>query len=385
VCRERKVPLTVVKVDVQPGNSLERAAREARHAVLAAQSCDFVALAHNQDDQVETVLLHLFRGTGVRGLAGMRVVSEFPVAAAGRRAPRLLRPLLDVPRSAIIAYAQHRDLAWVEDPSNSDARFLRNYLRSEVLPRVASRIPAYREAVARAARHAAEAALSLDELAARDAGWPADGASAARSLAVDTLRRLPGARAKNVLRHFLQQHGVEIPSSERLAEALRQLVDAPPDAQVCVDTGAGKMLRRHRGNIVVTARQERAARPSRTAQASAAWSGERDWALPELGGVLRMQAAKGTGISAAKLRAGRVTLTRRRGGERLRLDERRPRRTVKNLLQELGVPAWERGERPFLYCGEALVWVEGLGVDAAYRAQPGEDSIRPVWMPGRRR
>ncbi|HWI15576.1 MAG TPA: tRNA lysidine(34) synthetase TilS, partial [Burkholderiales bacterium] len=167
-CRASGVPLRVVKVDVASGPSVEHAARIARYGALLAQPADFIALAHNQDDQAETLLLHLFRGSGIRGLAGMRVVSDPPLPVPARNPVRILRPLLDVPREDIVRYAAQRKLEWIEDPTNVSSRFTRNFLRAEVLPRVAERFPSYRVALSRAARHAAEAAELLDDLARRD-------------------------------------------------------------------------------------------------------------------------------------------------------------------------------------------------------------------------
>jgi len=377
LCRSLHVPLRVSKVCVEQGNSLERAAREARYEVLARERADYIALAHNQDDQAETVLLHLFRGAGIRGLAGMKEVGELPSvagatnAAAGPR-PLAWRPLLDMPRSAIAAYARHRGLEWIEDPSNADSRFLRNFLRVEVLPALETRIPAYREALVRGASHAAEAAELLDELAARDGDLQRD----ARSLVVDRLRPLSMARAKNVLRYFLQLNRLDVPSAERLEEALRQTLNAGRDAQMYIPIGHGRALRRERGVLVVTDVVDARGVPD-----AQIWHGERELVLPQFGGVLRLERARGDGISVAKLNADPVTVRPRRGGEKLRPDDRRPRRSVKNLLQEHGVPAWERSRTPFLYCGERLVWVEGLGIDCAFRAGGDEPSIRPLWVP----
>ena len=377
LCRARQVPLRVSKVSVEPGNSLERAAREARYAVLVRERADYVALAHNQDDQAETVLLHLLRGTGVRGLAGMREVSELPsvagqASAADAARPLAWRPLLDVPRSAIVAYARHRGLEWIEDPSNVDSRFLRNFLRGQVLPKIESRIPAYRGALARGARHAAEAAELLDGVAAQDGDLQRD----AGVLAVDPLRRLSRVRAKNVLRYFLQVHRLDIPSAERLDEALRQTLDAGRDAKVYIPIGRGRALRRDHDRLIVTDTMD--ARPVCDVQT---WHGETELVLPQFGGVLWMTPTRGDGISVAKLGAEPVTVRGRLGGEKLRLDDRRPRRSVKNLLQEHGIPAWERGCTPFLYCGQRLVWVDGLGIDCSFHAGADEPSIRPLWVP----
>lgn len=364
LCRAAGVPLKVVKVGVPAGNSVEGNARRARYAALLAQRADYVALAHNQDDQAETVLLHLLRGAGVRGLVGMQPLSAAPFRVKGRETARLLRPLLDVPRSAIERYAAQRKLAWVEDPSNASVDFTRNFLRVDVLPRLAQRFPAYREALVRTARHAAEAARLLDEFAQQD------GAGDALSTAV--LRKLTPLRAKNALGAFLRRHDVDLPSADRLDEALRQLLKARREARVCIAFG-DRQLRVHDGRLVVAPALGAAAWADRT------WRGEPSLALPELRGTLLMERTQGAGISLARLAAAPVTVRLRRGGERLRPRARGATRTVKNLMQEARMPVWERERLPFIYCGEALVCVPGLAIDSAFAAVPSESAVVPVW------
>lgn len=374
LCRTVGVPLRVVKVRVARGKSVEHAARLARYEALLGQPADYVVLAHNQDDQAETVLLHLFRGAGIRGLAGMRMIGDPPLPAADRSAGttvRLLRPLLDVPRDDIARYAARRKLRWIEDPSNASSEFTRNFLRAEVLPRVAQRFPSYRDALARAARHAAEAAQLLDELAQHDT----PGAGNAAALPVAVLRALTPARAKNALSRFLRVHGVEIPSADRLEEAVRQLITARADARVRVDLGTAQ-LRLHRGAVMVV----HDARPARPV--TRLWQGEAELDLPELGGTLLMARGHGGGISTARLGAGPVTVRARAGGERLRPQAHGATRTVKNLMQEARMPVWERDRVPFIYCGEELVCVPGLAIASAYRAAAREPCIVPVWRAG---
>lgn len=390
LCRDRGIPFRSVTVAVRRGDSVEAAARAARYAEFERQGCDYIALAHHRDDQAETLLLQLLRGAGVKGLAGMPFVrmqargSRIEGRPVGRRSPGnsqsailspgILRPLLDATREEILAYAKGRDLKWVEDESNQDVAFQRNFLRHEVLPVIARRFPAYRATLARAAGHLAEAAQLLDELAAADAA----GHLERGSLAVAALRRLAPARGRNLLRYFLALQGVMMPSAERLQEALRQAVTAKQDARVRVELGAFT-LRRHAGRLHLV--QSRGAPPVGVEKR---WHGEKEIALPELGGVLAMSRTRGAGVSVARLRGKPVTIRLRRGGERLQPDCQRPRRSLKNLLQEARVPLWERERMPLIYCGNALVWVPGIGVDCAYRAAGGEPAVRPVWSPGDR-
>jgi len=385
-CRARRIPFRSEKVTVTVarGDSLEAQARAARYEVFARQPCDYVVLAQHQDDQVETLLLQLLRGAGVKGLAGMPVLRQ---AEGGRRKaeaagsthppssfllrPAILRPLLEVTRADIERYAMARGLRWVEDDSNADIRFQRNFLRHEVLPGIAQRFPAYRATVARAARHLAESAALLDDLAACDGA----GAIEEGTLAVAALRRLSLRRARNLLRHFLAARGVSMPNAERLDEALRQLLTAKHDAQVLVDLG-GHELRQFANRLHVVKRF--AALPPDYARA---WRGQRALALPEFGGVLTMASARGAGLSLAKLAGHPVWIRVRRGGERLRPDPRRPRRTLKNLMQEAHIPPWERERLPLVFCGRELAWAPVIGADCAYGAAPGERAVAPSWRP----
>jgi len=388
-CRARGIPYASVKVRVASGESVEAAARAARYAAFARQRVDCIVLAHNQDDQVETLLLQLLRGAGVRGLAAMPLVRM--VDGGGRMAEgnknraiergsssliphpsslQILRPLLDVTRAEILDYARARRLEWIEDDSNANLDFRRNFLRHEVLPLIDRRFPSYRTTVARSARHLAEASAVLDELAAQDAADGFDGTT----LAVGALRGLSDARARNVLRFFLASRGVSMPNVERLEEALRQVLTARQDARVAIAL-AQTTLRRHRDRLYLV--PELPPLPRRFARS---WAGEPELALPALGGILRMERTRGEGISVARLGKSPLTVRVRRGGERLQTVSGRPRRSLKNLLQESQIPPWKRGNLPLLFCGDRLIWVPGIGVACDFHAGPGEVSIRPRWL-----
>ena len=387
LCRERGIPFESATVKVaRRGDGPEAAARAARYDAFAREDCDYVVLAHHRDDQVETLLLQLLRGAGVKGLAAMpllrreegrrpRVGGARPVTRHSsldtrHPAPAILRPLLDATREEILEHAKKRKLKWIEDESNADVHFRRNYLRHEVLPAVARRFPSYRAAIARSARHLAEAAEMLDAAAAADgAGHLRDG-----TLAVEALRRLPAARARNLLRWFLAGHGLAMPATERLEEALRQVLGAKQDARVRIELG-GITLQRFQGWLHVVPHV-----PSVRKGYSRRWRGERSLALPELGGVLAMTPSRDQGMSLERLRGDAVTVRVRRGGERLQPDCRRPRRSLKNLLQERGVPSWRRERLPLIYCGGRLAWAAGIGVDCAFQAKSGEPALHPEWL-----
>jgi tRNA(Ile)-lysidine synthase len=364
-CSERGIAFALRCVNVVPAprESLEAAARAARYAALEAladeERVNAVLLAHHADDQAETLLLQLLRGAGVPGLAAMP-----PVRMSNGRA--WLRPFLALPRRQLEAFAQARGLRYVDDESNLDTRYRRNALRARVTPALQAIAPGYPVTLARAARHQAEAAALLDDLARLDAGsgWNET------SLDARALRALGPPRARNLLRWFLARHGLRPPSSARLDEMLRQLLDASPDARVALHH-AGVDVGIHRGRIAVHS-------PAPAAY-HARWSGAAQIDLPH--GTLQFRPTHGRGIASRHLAASVVTIRAGVRGERLQLAGRYVRRGVTDLLREAGVPHWDRASLPRLYCDEALAAVASLGTDAAFAAAPDEAAYVLEWHP----
>jgi tRNA(Ile)-lysidine synthase len=240
-CRQRNVPITVEVVTVarDGGQGLEAAARAARYAALMKCDAEFVLTAQHQDDQAETVLHQMLRGTGLNGLAGMGETRAF---APGKK---LLRPLLKVRREEIETYAAAHGLRWVEDESNSDTNITRNYLRHSLVPAIRERFPHYAESLARTARHAAEAAQLNEALAELDLRW--DG----RTADVSALDGLPAVRQVNALYHWLRWQKVEPPSHAQLAEWAAQLFCAAPEGKAHRAGGHGISIRRHHDKIML--------------------------------------------------------------------------------------------------------------------------------------
>lgn len=368
LCAQANVPLQIERVDIAPlrDKGVEAAARELRHAALARQPADFIALAHHQDDQAETLLLQLLRGAGVKGAAAMTVLKPRSVA------PALLRPLLAVRRAELLDYAAQHELQWVEDESNSDDRYPRNFLRHRVFPLLEHRFPACRTTLARSARHFAEASELLDQLAQLDQhALPVVMAEQGEpQLEITRLQSLSPARAKNLLRWFLQQRAALLPDHTRLEEMLRQLCTARADAQICV-AWQGWEMHSYRGRVHVCR-----ALPEPDIAWRMEWRGEEQLPVPQLGGVLRCLLGSGDGMSLEKLSVAPVTLRLRHGGERLQPETNRPLRSLKYLFQEHDIPPWQRARWPLLYCGETLAAVPGIAVAAEFCAQPGEAAVR---------
>lgn len=239
-CAVWGVPLVMQSVAVTAGGQgIEAAARDARKAVFASLPVDAIVLAQHQGDQAETVLFRLLRGAGSRGLSGMRARLPGTTAFGREAAPQLWRPLLTLSRAQLLAYAKTHDLRWVEDPSNADVVYTRNFLRQRIFPLLRERFPAVESVLARTAEQLAEDTELLEVLAALDTGEGSE-----TGLACARLRALSPARARNVLRTWLAKAGVFVDRA-RLDDLWRQAL-AAPDAHPLIQIGA-RRLRRAQG------------------------------------------------------------------------------------------------------------------------------------------
>ena len=369
LCARYAIPLRVEPVDITPLRELgvEAAARKLRHAALDRQPVDFISLAHHQDDQAETLLLQLLRGAGLRGASAMPIIRQ----RDGN--PTQLRPLLNVARSELVAYARHHALQWVEDESNLDEDYPRNFMRHRVLPLLEQRFPAYRSTLARSAQHFAEGSELLDQLAQIDA----QGAMHGKALDVQRLQALTIPRAKNLLRYFLRHLGAPMPQAVQMDGMLQQLCSARQGATIKITFGDWQ-LGRFKDKVYAFP-----ALPEPDQEFCVEWQGEASIELSALGGTLYFETGIGQGLSLGKLQGERVTIRLRRGAERICIDAKRPTRSLKNLLQEQELPPWQRDRLPLLFCGESLIAIPGVGVECAYQAKPEETALILKWITAR--
>jgi tRNA(Ile)-lysidine synthase len=245
-------------------------------------------------------------------------------------------------------------------------------LRHEFFPVLEKRFPSYRKTFLRSSGHIAEASALLDQLAEVDSRE----CSGTGSIEIECLRGLSFARAKNLLRYMFARRGAALPSSAKLEDILRQLLFSSADAKLHVKFGNTE-IRAFRGMLQI---RETVAFPP--IHWRVAWHGEQHLVLPDLGGALEFTPSEGLGISLRKLTIQEVSVRLRTGGERLRPDCKRPRRSLKNLLQEAAMPPWERKRLPLIFSGEQFVCAPGLGVDCDFQARPGEQALVPTWRPG---
>ena len=365
LCASHAIELTIHRVQITRDDpaGIEAAARRERQRIFAALDSDWLLTAHHQNDQAETLLLQLLRGSGPKGLAAMPEAQRRPGWHAGQ-----LRPLLGVGRAELLAYVRAHGLDWVEDDSNLDVRFRRNALRQQVLPLLDAHFPAVASTLARAATLQADAAELLDDLAHLDA----TAAISDDRLDCAALVALSLSRARNLLRYFIESRGHAMPSARRLNEALHQLLTARHDARVRLKLGRAELVR-FRGGAYLVPPAPAWAEPVR-------WHGEAQLAVPAAGVTVQFEAAVGKGLKRSVLESGIVTLGVRQGGESLRLHPGGPHRSLKNLLQEHGVPPWRRNRLPLLWCDGTLLWAEGIGLEADALAGETEPGIVPTRM-----
>ena len=362
LCARFGVPLSVHRVVVHRDDpaGIEGAARAARQQVFAQLNADVVLTAHHQNDQAETLLLQLLRGAGPKGLAAM---AEWQRHFSWQAAQ--LRPWLQITRTQIERYAREHALEWIEDESNTHTAYSRNYLRHSLLPLLAQRFPSVVPILARSAALQAEASELLQDLAQRDAESCVTG----ERLDCQCLAALSQPRARNLLRWFIERQGLRMPSERRLDEGLRQLLHAAHDARVSVTTQPGIELRRYqRGAYLVPVR-------ACAMQMRVGWRGESVLRLEHAGWEIAFNRVQGAGLSLAKLTAMQVELGVRQGGERIRLQQHSAHRRLKNLLQETGMPPWQRTCVPLLWCDGQLVWADGIGFDVDYLAAADEPGV----------
>lgn len=367
VCDELRVPFHLLRVQgkARAGESPEAAARTARYRALAdwLPTDAVLTTAQHRDDQAETLLLQLFRGAGPRGLAAM---PENSALGHGR----LLRPLLGTSREAIISYAREHRLRWIEDPSNTDTRYDRNLLRQRIMPELQQHWPGLGKVLARAASHQADQVELAQALAALD--YPACCCSDSACLSVSAVRVLSPARQRNLLRYWLEQAGLPLPSRALLERIRAEMLSGRQDASPLVHW-PGAEVRRYRDGL-----HSMTPLPSHHPAKRYRWDFRKPLSLDQAGGILSATAVMGRGLRVDE-RAGAMDIRFRQGGEVLQPAGRRHHHQLKKLFQEWGVPDWERDRVPLVYRNDALIAVAGFCVCEGFQATAEQAGLDLQW------
>ena len=342
------------------GASPEEAARNARYTALKSLIGvnDALLVAQHRDDQLETVLLQLFRGSGLRGLSAMPETMAF-----GRGV--LLRPLLNVSKLTIDAYAQAHKLKWVDDPSNLRHDYDRNFLRNAVLPLLKQRWPSCDKTVARSARHCADAQIVISTLAEELFHQVFNVAD--KTLCISQLRSYEITRQQLVIREWFQALNLKMPTQAFVDRLQSEVLSAREDSDPVL-SGQGYCVRRYRDKLYCLKQVA-----PEIVRASI-WSvGQTTIRVSDLQTLSCVPAS--AGISSKQWQNAAITIRARSGGEKIRLPGRKGHHALKKLFQEAGIPPWERETIPLVYLDDKLAAVGDLWVSAYFYSEKTQDCI----------
>jgi len=305
--------------------------------------------AHHANDQAETLLLQLFRGAGPKGLAGIPVKTKF---AKGW----LIRPLLNCTRAELLQYAKQHRLKWIEDESNADLKFDRNFVRHQLLPKIGKRWPGVIKALNRSANNCAEADQLLGVLAADDLKEAIDpvttsfprassgNLSSTKTINIKKLKKLPLIRQKNLIRFWLSELGLGLPSEAKLQEIMSSVIDSRYDATPVVSWKGGE-IRRFRNELY--AMLPLAAHDNKQV-------------LLFTGKILHLPSGLGDlkiKITKPNIDPKKIKICFRQGGEKISLKGRKGTHDLKKLMQEWNIPPWQRDRIPLIYYDEKIIAV----------------------------
>lgn len=353
--RQLDVAFITHALNLSPGPNVELRARDGRYAFFQEQigAGDCLLLAHHQDDQAETLLLHLLRGAGVDGLAAMP-----PLRSCG--SGELLRPLLQFQRQDLYDYAVAAHLSWSEDESNEDLDLNRNFIRRVILPQLKTKWPAAVANIARTAFHCQETRQLMDALALNDCPQLA---THTHSLDLEPLLHFDTQRLGNILRYWLRKQGRVMPQTEQLKQIIAAIIFAAPDAKPLFE-GNGYQLRRFQNRLYISGEKQ------------AIIITERVWF--NFPGTLQL--SNSISLKAQPVEEGiflpcpeTIRIAPRRGGERFFW--RGKTRVVKKLLQEWEIPPWQRDSIPFLYVNDQLAAIINYAISDHFRGS-GSDCYR---------
>lgn len=363
ICSDYNISFECHRVTIQGSRQgIESLARAARYEVFESlvEHDGLMLLAHHQDDQAETFLLRLMRGAGLAGLAAMP-------AARNLGRGELFRPMLNLSRAELAAYAEEHRLEWIEDPSNGNTQYRRNFLRHHVMPKLAEKWPNYRNSIASAAELQAEASELLDSYLSADLKkmTAADGA-----LDLAVLRGLEPIRQRALLRHYIfTQFGRRIDRAQSY-ELVEQFLSSSSDSQPVFSLAGGITLRTFKGRLYC---DETSVNKAFDPSLVLSWDTRYSCIIE---GVGQLSAQTGGRFAPQ----GELTVRFRRGGERCRLAGHGHSKSLKKLLQEWGIPPWQRDRLPLIYCGDEIAAIADIAICEGYQLPDGEAGLLLQWV-----
>ncbi len=364
-CHELEIPFIQKRVtlNLNAGASIEEVARAARYqAFISCLNTDDVLLtAHHQDDQAETYLMQLLRGAGPKGLAAMPLSKPLGKGLH-------VRPLLSFSREELQTYAEEINLHWIEDESNANSKFARNFLRNEILPLLKNRWPSVSETICRSALHCANAQAALDELIS-DLYESVQG-NKPDTLSVTKLQTLKFTQQSLVLRYWIEKQGYLLPNAKKLTAIQQEVLTAAIDRKPCVSWGAAQ-VRRFRDDIYLLPHVV-----NEVKHQASDWQLAKPLALQDKT-FLHAIPVQGEGLCA---NINTVSVRFRESGDSVFI-AKRGRLSLKNLFQEWGVPPWERESLPLIFINETLIAAVDYFLDKNYQAKANESGYQLVRGP----
>ena len=362
-CKALKINFISKEIDISKDLKMgvEGAARKKRYEIFKDHQKGVLALAHHQDDQAETLLLQLFRGSGLKGLASMQLYD-------GEK--KIWRPFLRIKKEKIKEFAKVFGIEFIDDESNNNLNFDRNFLRQKVLPLIQTRYPNISQTISRSADNIAEG-LNLNETIAKDDAkkFLSDNHTV---LSLSMLQEIPKERVLNLIRWWLARNNQPMPNKKTLSELFNQIISVKKDSMININISPLMTIRQYQDQIFLVEKKDK------NIPYEIIWQGESELNLPDNSRIL-FKKKKGNGTILLKITAGALRIQNRIGGERFKPKVNQPTRTLKYLLQNSRIPPWEREDIPLFFSEDQLVIVPNFGIHYAFQAKENEVGWEVNW------
>ena len=363
-CKELGIPIKSEKINIKHDISMgiEAAARKGRYQALETYRKGILVLGHHQNDQAETLLLQLFRGSGLNGLAAMPLYDQERF---------IWRPLLKINKEIIEGYAKENSLNFIKDESNDNLQFDRNFLRKNVLPLIKSRYPDIINTISRSSENIAEG-LNLHKAIAKEDANIFFSKNKER-LSLTMIKALEKERVVNLIRWWLDVNKKMMPSKKTMSELYKQIKNVKKDALLNIDISESISIKAYHDELFLVEKG------IKIDPYELIWRGEE---LVELPGNTKLIFKKslGAGFSLSKIGSKTLTIQNRNGGESFKPKNNQPTRTLKYLLQTSNIPPWKRQLMPLIFSENDLVAVPNFGVHYKFQAEENESGWEIDWI-----
>lgn len=360
--------------NIDANNNLEETARLKRYQALGdlcrQHKVSLLLTAHHQNDQAETVLLRLLRGSGIKGLSGM-ATSLYAEKLLGDKNIQLARPLLSITRDALASFVHTNAISHIEDESNLNAHYARNALRQKIMPLMEQHFPGFTQCIVRAAEHIQSAQDSIADITQIDFAACHDGTA----LIISQLKKLPPKRMANILRHWFELHTLHMPSTARMHEMVTQIARLNTDSTICI-THDGHAVRCYCDRLLLV--KQKIFTP--TTPINFQWHGQAYIDFPTFCGRLFFDVSP-VGVDKEWLSSQILRIQTHEAGARIKLQKNRPSKTIKHHFQELKTPSWDRAHLPAISTSDnALLYVAQLGLNHNVCSQTSSAHIALRWV-----